>query len=225
MLTGSLTKWAAPCQACPCQAQAETEEGLDLAMLLLGVLKSCTFTPQRHTRSLVCVHTHTHTHTHIYMVALQPLSVCQNVSQDVLAPANQARDSAWQTPPQQESSCHLDKWTLEEWGGVCVCVCVGMCMFVQPCICVCGFTPVCFCSSISTCIVRMTHRWLMYMWFFAFSKAAGLSILDWYRSENGSEPAEVSFCEPLSIPRKTLLKICTSCLAWRWVLFKVTLAT
>ena len=35
MLTGCLTKWAAPCQACPCQAQADTEEGLDLAMLLL----------------------------------------------------------------------------------------------------------------------------------------------------------------------------------------------
>lgn len=36
-----------PCQAWPCQAQAETEEGLDLAMLLLllllAVLKSCTF--------------------------------------------------------------------------------------------------------------------------------------------------------------------------------------
>lgn len=52
--------------------------------------------------------THTHTHTDTGM-HYRPLSVFQNVSLDVLAPANRARDSAWQTPPQRESSCHLDK--------------------------------------------------------------------------------------------------------------------
>lgn len=68
-------------------------------MLLLGVLKSCTVTTQD---------------THMHTVAQQPVNVFQTVSQDVLAPANQVRDSAWQTPLHQESSCHLDKWTLEE---------------------------------------------------------------------------------------------------------------
>lgn len=70
----------------------------------------------------------THLLGHVYTKTRRPLSVCQNVSRNVLAPANQARDSAWQTPPQQESSCHLDKWTLEEWRSGPVSLCSHACV-------------------------------------------------------------------------------------------------
>lgn len=135
----------------------------------------------------------TRTQTHTYVVPPQPLSVCQNVSQDVLAPTNQVRDSAWQTPPQQESSCHLDKWTLEEWGGVCVYVCaaVHVCLWIHACVSLLEHKHMCHKDDIQMAGAHVD---------FAFSEAADLSLHDWYRSGNGPEPAVVSFCEPLSSP-------------------------
>lgn len=53
MLTGRLTKWATPCQVCSCQAQAETEEGLDLALLHADY-----FDLKRHTLCMLHAQTH-----------------------------------------------------------------------------------------------------------------------------------------------------------------------
>lgn len=68
---------------------------------------------------------------------------------------------------------HLNKspaviLTNEPWKSEVVCVL----MFAQPCICVCGFTPVYFYSSTGTCIISMTHRWLVYMWFLLFYRSS-----------------------------------------------------
>lgn len=139
----------------PCHAAAGCFEKLHIHMYI----------HEKHKNTLV------HWCAHKYTVAPQPLSVCQNVSQDVLAPANQARDSAWQTPPQRESSCHLDKWTLEEWGGVC--------MFVQPFMCVSGFTPVHLCWSIGMCIIKMTCRWLVWVFSFFFLFLSCWPVIPW----------------------------------------------
>lgn len=81
---------------CPCQIQSETQEELDPAIAAAGCFV------ELHGQN-------TYAHTYTQMAELQPPSVFQNVSLDVLAPVKQAGDSVWQTPPQQESSCHVDK--------------------------------------------------------------------------------------------------------------------
>lgn len=215
MLTGSLTKWAAPCQAGPCQAQAETEVGLDLAMLLLGVLKSCAFTTHRQ----ACTHTRAHAYTHTWSHC--SLYVCVRMFPRMF----------WLLLTKQGillGKLHLSKspaviLTNEPWKSEEVCVL----MFVQPCICVCGFTPVYFYSSTGTYYKDDTQMAGVHVVLaFLQKQLACRSLIDTDQKMDQRSGKKNLFLFP-EVIRETLLKIwiCTSRLTWCWVLFKVTLTT
>lgn len=145
MLTGSLTKCAAPCQVCACQAQAETEEGLDLAMVLLGVWKSCAFTHN------ACKD------KDAYIMALQPLCV-RMFPRMFWLPLSKRGILPGKLLLSKSPAVIL---TNEPWKSEEVCVCVCVCLYSHVCLRIraCGFLLV---HEHSTCTIRMTYRWLVY---------------------------------------------------------------